>query len=67
MEGQFPAPIIRIAKQTDSVKIHTFICPERFFATATHVIEGSNESIVIDGQLVVWYAKAFRDYILKVG
>ena len=66
-EQQFPAPIIRVAKQTDSVKIHTFICPERFFATATHVIEGLKESIVIDGQLVVWYAKAFRDYIDRLG
>jgi glyoxylase-like metal-dependent hydrolase (beta-lactamase superfamily II) len=67
MADQLPPPIIQIVKEDGNVKIHTFISPEMFLSDATHVIEGPNELVVIDGQFVVPYAMQFRGYIDGLG
>lgn len=66
-DQQLPEPIIQIVKETDDVKIHTFISGEAFLANATHVIESPNAVVVVDGQFIVPYAKMFRGYVDSLG
>lgn len=63
MSNQMPEPKIQIVLENEQVKIHTFISPEAFLANATHIIEGPNELVIIDGQFVVPFAMGFRGYI----
>ncbi|NPE22770.1 MBL fold metallo-hydrolase [Fusibacter sp. A1] len=58
---------VKVIDLSEEVRIHTFICPEDFLSVATHVIEGPNKLIVVDGQLVNYYAHAFRKYVDDIG
>ena len=49
------------------MKVHTFISPEPFLANATHIIEGPNELILVDGQFVVPFAMGFRAFADALG
>lgn len=66
-DQQLPEPTIQIVKETDDVKIHTFISGEAFLANATHIIESPNALVVVDGQFIVPYAKMFRGYADSLG
>lgn len=59
-----PDPIIMVAKQTETVRIHTFISSFAYdhIANATHIIESKNCLVVIDGQFLTPYAQMFRAY-----
>jgi glyoxylase-like metal-dependent hydrolase (beta-lactamase superfamily II) len=67
VSDRLPDPVVKVVKQAGDVRIHTFVSPEAFLANATHVIEGPHELVVIDGQFVVPFAKAFRGYVDSLG
>lgn len=46
-----------------SVKIHTYIAPEKAFGDASHVIETANTLVIIDVQYLLPYAKEFKQYV----
>lgn len=51
-----------IIHQREGLKIHTFISPRQALGDATHIIETKNQLVLIDAQLFIPYAKAFREY-----
>ncbi len=67
MNNQLPDPVIKVVKEINGVKIHTFISPEDFLANATHIIEGPHELVIVDGQFVVPFAMGFRGYANSLG
>jgi glyoxylase-like metal-dependent hydrolase (beta-lactamase superfamily II) len=67
MADQLPPPVTQLVKQVGNVKVHTFISPDMFLANATHVIEGPNELVLVDGQFVVPYAMQFRGFADSLG
>ncbi|MGW3200570.1 MBL fold metallo-hydrolase [Streptomyces sp. NPDC001118] len=62
-------PIIMVVKQTGDVRIHTFVSSFAYsnIANATHIIETRNQLVLVDGQFLVPYARAFRDYADSLG
>ncbi|HEX7659542.1 MAG TPA: MBL fold metallo-hydrolase [Pseudonocardiaceae bacterium] len=62
-------PIIMVAKQTSDVRIHTFVASFEYdnIANATHIIETRNQLVLVDGQFLAPYARAFRDYADSLG
>lgn len=64
---QLPDPVIKVVRESGGVKVHTFISPEPFLANATHIIEGPNELILVDGQFVVPVAMGYRAYADGLG
>jgi glyoxylase-like metal-dependent hydrolase (beta-lactamase superfamily II) len=69
MRGQISDPIVMVAKQAGDVRIHTFVASFAYgnIANATHIIETRNQLVLIDGQFLVPYAKAFREYADSLG
>jgi glyoxylase-like metal-dependent hydrolase (beta-lactamase superfamily II) len=69
MPAQMSDPIIMVAKQTRDVRIHTFVSSfaGNNIANATHIIETENQLVLVDGQFLVPYARAFRDYADSLG
>lgn len=67
MSDQLPEPRVQVVKEIGDVKVHTFVSHEMFLANATHIIEGPNELVVVDGQFVVPYALQFRGYVDSLG
>jgi glyoxylase-like metal-dependent hydrolase (beta-lactamase superfamily II) len=59
---QFPQPEIIKNQLSDNISIHTFTCPEDYLSVSTHIIESPTKLIVVDGQLVTYYAQKFREY-----
>src|SRR4051812_16855845 len=59
-----PDPIKMLVKEVGAVRIHTFISSFSYnnIANATHIIESENKLVLIDGQFLVPYARAFRAY-----
>ncbi|MET7700746.1 MBL fold metallo-hydrolase [Streptomyces sp. NPDC005485] len=57
-------PVIMVVKQTGDVRIHTFVASFAYnnIANATHIIETRNQLVLVDGQFLAPYARAFRDY-----
>lgn len=66
-EQQLPPPVTQIVKEVGDVKIHTFISPDMFLANATHIIEGPNELVLVDGQFIVPFAMQYRGYADALG
>ncbi|MER6068558.1 MBL fold metallo-hydrolase [Streptomyces sp. NPDC001817] len=62
-------PIIMVVKRTGDVRIHTFVSSFAYsnIANATHIIETRNQLVLVDGQFLVPYARAFRDYADSLG
>ncbi len=56
-----------VIKDFGSVKIHSFVAPYAFAANATHIIETSNELVIIDTQFITPLAKAFKSYADSLG
>jgi len=69
MLGQVSDPIVMVAKQTGDVRIHTFVASfaGNNIANATHIVETRNQLVLVDGQFLVPYAKAFRQYADSLG
>jgi glyoxylase-like metal-dependent hydrolase (beta-lactamase superfamily II) len=69
MLPQVSDPIIMVVKQTGDVRIHTFVASFAYenIANATHIIETKNQLVLVDGQFLVPYARAFRDYADSLG
>jgi glyoxylase-like metal-dependent hydrolase (beta-lactamase superfamily II) len=67
MSNGLPDPIIQVVKESGPVRVHTFISPEALLSNATHVIEGPNELVIVDGQFVAPLAGAFRAYADGLG
>jgi glyoxylase-like metal-dependent hydrolase (beta-lactamase superfamily II) len=69
MLGQLSDPIIMIVKQAGDVRIHTCIASfaDNNIANATHIVEGKDKLVLVDGQFLVPYAKKFRDYADSLG
>lgn len=69
MPVQMSDPIVMIAKQSDDVRVHTFVSSfaDNNIANATHIIESKNQLVLVDGQFLVPYARAFRDYAESLG
>jgi glyoxylase-like metal-dependent hydrolase (beta-lactamase superfamily II) len=69
MLAQIAEPIIMVAKQTTHVRIHTFVASftGNNIANATHIIETKNQLVLVDGQFLVPYARAFRRYADGLG
>ena len=64
IETIVPEPIIMMVKQQGDIRIHTFISSFAYdhIANATHIIEGKNKLVLIDGQFLAPYARRFRAY-----
>ncbi|WP_209438810.1 hypothetical protein [Streptomyces durhamensis] len=62
-------PIIMVVKQEGDVRIHTFVSSFAYnnIANATHIVETRNQLVLVDGQFLVPYARAFRDYADSLG
>jgi glyoxylase-like metal-dependent hydrolase (beta-lactamase superfamily II) len=58
-----------VVKRTGNVRIHTFVASFAYnnIANATHIIETENQLVLVDGQFLVPYAKAFREYADSLG
>ncbi|MEV0979463.1 MBL fold metallo-hydrolase [Streptomyces sp. NPDC049915] len=56
-------------KQTGDVRVHTFVASFAYgnIANATHIIESRNQLVLVDGQFLAPYARAFRDYADSLG
>jgi glyoxylase-like metal-dependent hydrolase (beta-lactamase superfamily II) len=69
MLGHVSDPIVMVAKQAGDVRIHTFVSSfaGSNIANATHVVETKNQLVLVDGQFLVPYARAFRDYADSLG
>jgi glyoxylase-like metal-dependent hydrolase (beta-lactamase superfamily II) len=69
MLAQVSDPVIMVVKQDGDVRIHTFVSSFAYdnIANATHIIETRNQLVLIDGQFLVPYAKAFREYADSLG
>jgi glyoxylase-like metal-dependent hydrolase (beta-lactamase superfamily II) len=59
---ELPTPEHRVVFDRDGVRIHTFTAPDEFLANSTHIIETERALVLVDGQFVVPYAAAFRQY-----
>jgi len=59
MPDQFSTAVL----ERDGLRVHTFTAPPSFLANSTHVLETAEALVVIDGQFVAPYAKAFREYV----
>ena len=61
-------PTIRtVVTPFDRVRIHSFVTPQELTATATHVIEGAESVVVVDGHASRGNAEAFRSYVDAIG
>ncbi|MEU4849094.1 MBL fold metallo-hydrolase [Streptomyces gilvosporeus] len=62
-------PLIMVVKREGDVRIHTFVASFAYnnIANATHIIETRNQLVLVDGQFLVPYARAFRDYADSLG
>lgn len=69
MLAQVSDPIAMVVKQTGDVRLHTFVASftGNNIANATHIVETKNQLVLVDGQFLVPYAKAFRDYADSLG
>ncbi|AWT41130.1 MBL fold metallo-hydrolase [Streptomyces actuosus] len=69
MLAQVSDPLAMVVKQTDDVRIHTFVASftGSNIANATHIIETQNQLVLVDGQFLAPYAKAFRAYADSLG
>lgn len=69
MLAQVSDPIVMVAKRTADVRIHTFVSSFTYsnIANSTHIIETKNQLVLVDGQFLVPYARAFRDYADSLG
>jgi glyoxylase-like metal-dependent hydrolase (beta-lactamase superfamily II) len=69
MLAQVSDPIVMVVKQTSDVRIHTFVASFEYnnIANATHIIETRNQLVLVDGQFLVPYARAFREYADSLG
>lgn len=69
MPAQLSDPITMVVKQTDDVRVHTFVASftNDNIANATHIIETENQLVLIDGQFLAPYARAFRAYAEGLG
>lgn len=67
MSMPFPEPTSSVVLSSGEVTIHTFISAEALLANATHVIEGPNEVVVVDGQFIVPVAMGFRAFVDSLG
>jgi glyoxylase-like metal-dependent hydrolase (beta-lactamase superfamily II) len=58
-----------VAKHAGDVRIHTFVASFEYnnIANATHIVETKNQLVLVDGQFLVPYAKAFRAYADSLG
>jgi glyoxylase-like metal-dependent hydrolase (beta-lactamase superfamily II) len=52
-----------LVKDFQGVRIHSFVSPYAYAANATHIIETSNELVIVDTQFLNPLAAAFRAYI----
>jgi glyoxylase-like metal-dependent hydrolase (beta-lactamase superfamily II) len=68
MVAQLPDPII-ITRRIGGARFHTFISSFTGdnIANATHIIEGENKLVLIDGQFLTPYALKFREYADSIG
>jgi glyoxylase-like metal-dependent hydrolase (beta-lactamase superfamily II) len=66
MADQIP-PTTRIVAESGAAKVHAFIAPDAVLANATYVIEGPTSLVVVDAQLFVPMAQAFRAYVDGLG
>lgn len=64
MLTQVADPIAMVARTVGDVRIHTFVSSfaDNNIANATHIVESANCLVLIDGQFLVPYARAFRAY-----
>lgn len=62
-------PIILVTKRTGDARLHTFVSSftDSNIANATHIVETANRLVLIDGQFLVPYANAFRQYADRLG
>ena len=69
MLAQVSDPIIMVVKNTGDVRIHTFVASfaDSNIANATHIVETRNQLVLVDGQFLAPYARAFRDYADSLG
>jgi glyoxylase-like metal-dependent hydrolase (beta-lactamase superfamily II) len=58
-----------VVKQAGPVRLHTFISSftDGNIANATHIIEGANSLVLVDGQFLAPYARQFRSYADGLG
>jgi glyoxylase-like metal-dependent hydrolase (beta-lactamase superfamily II) len=58
-----------VVRQAGPVRLHTFISSfsDGNIANATHIIEGANSLVLVDGQFLVPYARQFRSYADSLG
>jgi glyoxylase-like metal-dependent hydrolase (beta-lactamase superfamily II) len=64
MSAPLTGPIRMVVKQAGPVRLHTFISSfaDGNIANATHIIEGADSLVLVDGQFLVPYAMQFRSY-----
>ncbi len=69
MPAQVSDPIVMVVKRAGNVRIHTFVASFAYnnIANATHIIETENQLVLVDGQFLAPYARAFREYADSLG
>lgn len=69
MSAPLSDPIITVTKRSGDVRVHTFISSflDNNIANATHIIEGQNTLVLVDGQFLAPYARRFREYADSLG
>jgi glyoxylase-like metal-dependent hydrolase (beta-lactamase superfamily II) len=64
---ELPELAHQVVLDRDGVRIHTLTAPDAFLGNSTHIIETEQSLVLVDGQFVVPYAKAFRRYADALG
>jgi glyoxylase-like metal-dependent hydrolase (beta-lactamase superfamily II) len=60
MTNQLPNATRYLVRDNGKARIHTLVSPASMFANATHIIELSEELILVDGQFFAQYGREFR-------
>lgn len=67
MAHSMPEAKTSIVAQKGAVRVHAFLAPPELLGNATYIVEGPEELVLIDGQLMVPYARQFRSYADSLG
>lgn len=69
MSAALTGPIRMVVKQAGPVRLHTFISSfaDGNIANATHIVEGADSLVLVDGQFLAPYARQFRSYADSLG
>lgn len=62
MSNQLPSSTTYLVRSQEQVTIHSLVSPAPMFANATHIIELSDQLILVDGHYFKQYGQEFREF-----